>query len=295
MTNLTYAFNLPVQFKRYKQKRIKRQLLKKYSYLLQDSKLQEEQKKADTRFLYPIWVCWWQGEEKMPELVKACYQSLLQGANGHPVHLITKENYTDYITLPSYIMEKVESGMITLTHLSDIIRVCLIYTHGGLWIDSTILVTQSLPEFDSCFFSIKHKKKGVHVSDYRWTSFLLYGEKENLLCYFLRLFFFTYWERECKLITYLMIDYVISIAYDAIPAITKMIDDVPFNNLHHNDLRYLLKTNEAYNTLLFQELCSETYLHKLTWKRAFEKYTKKNEWTFYEYLIVHYLHEDAEV
>lgn len=41
----------------------------------------------------PIWVCWWQGEEQMPDIVKACYHSIQKHACTHPVILITSENY----------------------------------------------------------------------------------------------------------------------------------------------------------------------------------------------------------
>ena len=45
----------------------------------------------------PIWVCWWQGEEQMPELVKQCYKLLKRYSGRHPVKLLTKDNYQKYI------------------------------------------------------------------------------------------------------------------------------------------------------------------------------------------------------
>lgn len=39
----------------------------------------------------PIWVCWWQGKENMPDIVKACYNSIQKHACNHPVILITLE------------------------------------------------------------------------------------------------------------------------------------------------------------------------------------------------------------
>ena len=54
----------------------------------------------------PVWICWWQGEESMPDIVKACYRSVLMHADRHPVRLITEHNYRDYVTIPTFILEK---------------------------------------------------------------------------------------------------------------------------------------------------------------------------------------------
>ena len=88
----------------------------------------------------PIWVCWWQGRDSMPDIVKACYNSILMHAGNHPVILITGDNYHEYVTLPDCILQKWKAGNITLTHLSDILRMLLLKAHGGIWMDSTVLL-----------------------------------------------------------------------------------------------------------------------------------------------------------
>ena len=52
---------------------------------------------------YPIWVMWWQGENKMPEVVKICYASILKNAGSHPVNLITNCNYEKYLDGMPYL------------------------------------------------------------------------------------------------------------------------------------------------------------------------------------------------
>lgn len=39
-----------------------------------------------------IWMCWWQGEENAPEIVRACIDSVRRNAGGHEVVVITDEN-----------------------------------------------------------------------------------------------------------------------------------------------------------------------------------------------------------
>lgn len=279
--------NLKFWIKKKKQNYLKNKLFTKYEYIINEFNDVDIKQESDS--LFPVWVCWWQGEENMPELVKLCYNSLKRNANGHPIHLVTKDNYQSYIEIPNYIIQKMGSGSISITHFSDILRVHLLYRHGGLWVDSTILVTSPIPKtFDNDFFSIKHAKKGQHVTGYRWTAFLIYTDRENILANFLKTFFLEYWKTEEKLITYLMIDYVFALAYDHIPAVTKMVDKNPYNNLQHNDLRYLLKSGKAFDQNKFDAICSDTYLHKLTWKKKFLNTTKDGKLTYYGHLLEQY-------
>ena len=88
-----------------------------------------------------IWIFWWQGYDTAPLLVKKCIDSIIKNAGNHPVILITKENWKNYADIPDYIIEKVEKGIITLTHFSDILRMSLVSEHGGLWLDATIFVS----------------------------------------------------------------------------------------------------------------------------------------------------------
>ena len=53
------------------------------------------------------------------------------------LHLITYENYSDYVELPDYVVEKHKNGTISRAHFSDVLRFSLLKTYGGMWIDST--------------------------------------------------------------------------------------------------------------------------------------------------------------
>lgn len=272
--------------KRAKQRAIKGLLFNRYRHFIESYRFENEPAQTKDDALFPVWVCWWQGEENMPKMVQMCYRSLRDNANGHPVHLITKENYKDYVTFPDHILRKFNAGVISITHLSDILRVSLIYEYGGMWIDATILLTAPLPlKIDYRVFSIKHAKRKPHISNYRWTTFFWYGERGNILFHFVRAFYYAYWEKENKVIDYLLMDYIFAIAYDSVPAIALIIDSIPFNNPRHNDLRYQFKANAVFDLSRYNEICSDTYLHKLSWKMKPEEYAVNGEPTFYGYLI----------
>ena len=162
----------------------------------------------------PIWVCWWQGENAMPPIVQSCFQSLCSHAGNHLVHLITQENISKYVTIPDYILRKVQEGKISFTHFSDILRMCLLYEHGGLWIDATVYVSQPIPEkvFQEPLFTVAANIDTDNISQAKWMGFILGSSPQGVLCSFARELFFQYWEKENKLLDYFLIDYVISIA-----------------------------------------------------------------------------------
>lgn len=124
-----------------------------------------------------IWVCWWQGENSMPEMVRKCYNSIIHHANGHVVKLITFDNYKNYVGIDNRIVEKVKSGKFKLAHFADLVRVKLLEKYGGLWLDSTILLTADIDEkFFHNFLSVKSRPvDNDSVSEYRWCSFVLGG------------------------------------------------------------------------------------------------------------------------
>lgn len=94
---------------------------------------------------FTVFTMWWQGETEMPPVVKACVNSL--GKIGGQVVVITKDNYTDYVSLPDYIISLLESGKMCLAHFSDIIRTYLLIKYGGVWIDSTVYIARQVPSY----------------------------------------------------------------------------------------------------------------------------------------------------
>lgn len=159
----------------------------------------------------PIWVCWWQGKENMPDIVKACYNSIQKHACNHPVILITEENFRNYIDMPEYIINKQKEGYIDITHFSDILRMMLLTKHGGIWMDSTLLIpSKQVDEFihpEDKFWSCHHKPIYHNVSRGGWVSFFVACGKNNPLPSMIADLHLSYWKIHNKLINYLLLDY----------------------------------------------------------------------------------------
>ena len=234
-----------------------------------------------------LWTLWLQGdsEDAQPEVVRMCLKNLKRNCGSHTLKVLTKDNYLDYADIPGYIIDKLESGQISYTHFSDLLRVCLLLKHGGMWMDATIFTTKKIPEgiFDRNFFTVRHAYKNVrNVSKERWTGFLQASESNSILSDFVYHFFLEYWKNQKILIHYLLIDYVYALAYNEIPACRKILDDVPLNNPDLYNLDDLMSSKFDEN--LYKKLTADTMFFKLTWKKTYKKSVLGNE-TFYGHLL----------
>jgi hypothetical protein len=260
-----------------------------------------------------IWICWWDGLETMPDIVKASYRSIINNGGGvHPVQLITKYNFQDYVSIPDYIIEKLNNGIITRTHFSDILRVALLYEHGGIWMDATILTVSEILFNDISFYTIKSECENKYISRSefaglslknrkhyqfstshynRWTGFFLaIGTKHHILFDFMMNFFYSYWKEHDTQIDYLLVDYIIAIGYDNIPQIKDLFDNVPFSpQKTHGFLES--KLNEEFSCDVFKNYCAGTPFHKITYKKQYDSFTPDGKLTFYGYILQTYIKE----
>ena len=234
-----------------------------------------------------IWTMWWQGTENLPDIVKICFSSVKKYCGIHPVKVLTRENFRDYVNLPDYIFEKVDSGAMTLTHLSDITRFYLLYHYGGLWLDSTVYITNGIPEsvFDAEYYSVKRRltPKSTGVAQAKWTNFIHAAKKGGILCGFVLDFFLEYWRTQEKLIDYFLIDYAVKIAYDELPECRKIIDAVPYVNYDMYFLESIM--NREWSAELWEKVKSASNISKLNWRKPGRQKTLLGRETVYSHLL----------
>ena len=236
----------------------------------------------------PIWVCWLQGEELMPDLCRVCMKSLRSHAGSHPVIIITEHNFRNYCYIPQYIISKYRNGIIKPAHFADIIRTCLLYENGGLWIDSTIFVKEDLPEeiFDCPYYSIKFPNVGYYITECKWSNYFLSAKPHSSWYAYVRKCFFIYLQKESFFVDYFMMDYMMKMAYDADVQIKKEVDMIPFNN---EDVLYASKIlSFPIDKEKIAVLTGSTYLFKLSWRlKPLEQVDGKQ--TVWSYLKQQYL------
>lgn len=235
-----------------------------------------------------IWVLWWQGEEKAPDIVKACIQSIRKNANGHEVIVLSKENYQSYVRLPEKIIKKHDAGIIGHAFYSDMIRLALLAKYGGMWIDATVYISQPIPEnlFQMDFFTLKtYDPNYTWFSKSRWTGYYLAGMKGFPIFAFARDALIMYWEKADRVIDYLLADYVYGLAYQNILVVREAIDSLPDNNIRRGDL--MAAINNEYDPDLFQMLeTGETFASKMSWRYGNPvARNKEGKLTNYGYLL----------
>ena len=230
-----------------------------------------------------IWVCWLQGEAKMPEIVSTCYNSVKANANGREVVLITNENVEKYISIPKFIKDKVNNGKMSRTHFADYIRISLLKNYGGLWIDATVLVTDKINiDCELPFFSIKQKPDSIHfVSQYRWAVWILGCSPQigKILFDCLENLFKAYLKKHSFFIDFFLFDYFLAVMYDEIPLVKQLVDNCPYNNPNAYELGALL--NKEFNEDAFLQLKNNNTFHKLSWKQPYFMHTADDKPTFY--------------
>lgn len=233
-----------------------------------------------------IWVCWWQGEAGMPEMVKRCYNSIKRYANGHTVKLITFDNYRDFVEIDQRIVEKVKNGTFRLAHFADLVRLKLLSRYGGLWLDSTMLLTSPIDErFFDGFFSVKIKPiENDSVSEYRWCSFILGGGKKVSFIYSqLAKMLERYMLENEVFIDYLLIDYFLDMMYRDNRLVKELIDTMPYTNPALHELR--LAFDREFNEREWNSMLSGTSIFKLTYKGLHVTHTNNGTPTFYGYIL----------
>ena len=257
-------------------------VIEKYKNHAEEKIFYEKEKLAENTG--NIWIFWWQGYEAAPLLVKKCIGSITKNAKNHPVVLITKENWKNYADIPDYVIEKVKKGIITFTHFSDILRMILISTHGGLWLDATNFVSREIPDygFELQYFSIHYETSTSKIAKGKWTGFCQSGQKNSLIHSFCRDVFFSYWKKYNKLIDYFFIDYVMLAGYKNIPGFKKLIDELPLNNQGIKELDKHF--NDEYSMEYLNNILAQSTFFKLNWKRDYKKEINGKK-TLYGYFL----------
>lgn len=238
----------------------------------------------------PVWILWWDGEESAPPCVKLSLQSQKKHFGGpeYLYHVLTKENYAEYVQIDSAILARFEKGEMSLTHFSDILRCELLCRYGGLWIDATVYMTGSLDrEVLTADFYTVHKTTypqnlRTMIPAGRWACYLLRCCPGDPLSAFLTAGYQAYWRKYSDVPDYYLLDEMIDAAYRLIPAVRREIDGVPVNNERVFDLFGM--RNEAYLPKLVEPVLRANRLHKFSYKNDYFDFCPDGRMTVWKWM-----------
>ena len=228
-----------------------------------------------------VYFCWFQGIENAPNVVKKCYESIKKYINDREIVLITEKNYKDYVRFPDFIEDKFERGIISRTHMSDLLRLELLTRYGGTWIDATVLCTAKPPAYmiDSDFFVFQLLKPGLDGHSLGLSNWFITAKPGTMILKITLDILYDYWKEYNDVCDYFLMHHIMELVR------SKCSDEwnkmVPFSNEMPHVL--LLRLFEPYDEHIWNYIREYTPVHKLSYKFDDKDLEKDN--TYYSQLI----------
>ncbi|MBQ9118865.1 MAG: capsular polysaccharide synthesis protein [Lachnospiraceae bacterium] len=229
-----------------------------------------------------VWVCWLQGMDAAPELVKRCYESLQKQLPDKTIVLLDQNNIFEYITMPEDIVRKWQDGIIGAAHFTDLVRIELLLKYGGYWIDATVLCTDATllrqveqePLFMYSFYYFGFNPEIMELNNW-----LIYSSTDNNVLYLVRELLYTYWREHNRAVHYFIFHLFLTMALEYYEEDYKNMPIVSQADAH------ILATYifDEFDQKKYDILCRQTGIHKLSTR--FDAEGMKKQGTFYDVVI----------
>lgn len=229
-----------------------------------------------------LWFCWLQGIENAPVLVKKCQESVRENIS-EGVIVLDERNYTEYVTLPGYIVEKYRKGVIPSALFSDMLRLELLVRYGGTWIDATVLASPQIKKegskcqkawqriMESELFIYRYfNKEGRVVGMSNW---FIHAKAGNPLLRDVREMLFAYWKDYNCVVEYYMFHLFFREAAKRYP---EMIRQMPKGNSYHA-LWLGAHADKQIDEETWEKLMENVPFHKLNWRKKLPDYLTEKE------------------
>lgn len=228
-----------------------------------------------------VWICWFQGEAAAPPLVKACIASVRKNLPDYEVVVLDNNSIGKYVEFPPYIEDKWKAGMISPAHYSDLLRVELLCTYGGLWMDATVLCTSNrIPDciLQAPMFVFKQMDLVHHdITPIVASSWMIQAKSNAPILRLTQKLLRSYWKEHNKVENYFIFHLFFSMAarrypeeWDAIPL---------FNNHSPHVLQFELAN--TFSEERWAQIRSFSNFHKLNHHNDYSK----NENSFYHHVL----------
>lgn len=263
------------------QLKAKQKLEKKYrSHLIEFDNQYRENVEHNTTD--KVWICWFQGIENAPQIVQKCYESVKKHMPDKEIIVLTSDNLADYVQFPDFILDKWNSGQITYTHMTDLLRLELLIKYGGLWLDATVYCSGAeFPNYmtNSDLFFYQCLKPGRDGHSHISSSWLISAKTNNKILMAVRELCYEYWKEHNSLIEYFLLHDFIAIVLEFYPK--EWLNIVPRDNATPHILS--LRLFEQYDEDVWNIIKQQTPFHKLSYKFIDEQAQK--EGTYYKKVL----------
>jgi hypothetical protein len=126
-----------------------------------------------------LWMYWHQGFAAAPELVKLCAASWAAKNPDYEIRLLDQRSAAGLVSLPTEITLRRRD--LTIQKYSNILRLALLSTYGGVWADATLYCNRPLGDWldeyaASGFFAFRNE-----AADRMLSSWFIAAKPDNLL------------------------------------------------------------------------------------------------------------------
>ncbi len=236
---------------------------------------------------YTIWQFWDKGIENAPQIVKQCVKSIDKFEPNKRHIVLDMATIKNYVDIPQKYYDMVESGKMKMAHFSDLLRTMLLIKHGGCWIDSTVLLTDKLPDYicNSNLFIFKNYAKddldGLNLANY-----FIHSKPNHKILLQMRDCLYEYWESNSFVVNYFFYLHLFTLLTEICPKNKKLYEKTPFTSfipVQHFQSELLNK----YCDKKWEQIKSTTSIHKLSFKHRVLglKDSSELQGTFYEKLL----------
>lgn len=223
--------------------------------------------------LFVIWL-----QEDMPEIVKYCINKM-KTQTQYQFILITAQNVSQYIDIPAHIQKYYDNNQICSADYSDYIRIKLLETYYGIYLDATCLLRDNIPEYviNKPYWSVKgdyqKNTNPIAMLHFHYGQVYALGGFDNRVYSYVRQMFDEYYKHFQYNFSYYMVYYFFEYAYLMISQVRTIIDCLNDNNDDCEQLAYQLDNIsklDNIDTFVDNFNYTFTFFYKL---RSSDKYT----------------------
>lgn len=225
-----------------------------------------------------IYVFWNSGFDSAPPVVKACARQLQLYHPQNDIVFLDSTNWRDYVDIPAEAFDRPYAAENT-AFFSDLLRVALLSKFGGVWVDSTCLVSGNIIDrFDEI------TKSGFvfyRLSKYRIGSWFFCSAGDNYAAKLINACLTLYCKKYDRLLDYFLIHSTVEVCCVFDDKFKTMMDEMYM--LKHADAHqlYYKLFAKPFDKNFFLSTLPKSLIHKLTYKA---KKKKSGPGTLYHYI-----------
>ncbi len=241
-----------------------------------------------------IWQYWAQGLENAGDTAKLCFASVDKYKGDYEIIRITDDTLGEYLDLPDFVAAKRQNGDFRAVFFSDLLRMALINAYGGIWLDASILLTDTIPTTyaDYDFFMFSRDPESVNKDwgkddrhfYFSWReefqvkhlSSIIYGHKKSELSTVILGLLLYFWKNETTIPHYFFFQIMINELQE--------MGVVDFNfPIADDTLPHLLQTNmnKKFDAKKYDYIIKNSALHKLSLHENLREKDAFGNLTFY--------------